>query len=267
MNASWYMAGTEGTGAYVGVGRTYRGQVGYRTLGTSFRVRVEPKPEGRDALSRTLTRANGWKQPDSTQDRYSIVASVEEFANALGLAIRALDPTRIELNPDVPTWVREIVANVRSRVGIFISYRRVDSQREVRRIYDRLTAHFVSSEVFVDLDSIPLGKPFQGVLADALQKTAAGLVVVGPQWLSIANPDGSRRLDDPADYVRMEVSRLLAMDIPVIPCLVAGAALPGPEELPAPLRPLVNRQGVSLRPDFFEHDLDRLLGRLGQYAA
>lgn len=195
MGAAWHMAGTEGTGEYFVVVRTYRGRVGYRELGAAFRIRVEPDhPEDRTALSRTLTRASGWKQPDAAQDRYSIVVSEEQFPNALGLAIRALDPTRIELNPSVPMLVREIVEKVRNRVGIFVSYRREDTEREVRRIYDRLKDHFLHSTVFVDLDSIPLGKPFPDVLDDALQKTAVGLVVVGPQWLSVANADGSRRL-------------------------------------------------------------------------
>src|SRR5262249_24518028 len=154
---------------------------------------------------KTLTRAKGWKQPDAAQDRYSILVSREEFPNALGLAIRALEPTRVELNPAAPMWVREIVERVRSRGGIFISYRREDSQREVSQIYERVTDHFLHSKVFLDLDSIPLGRPFTDVLDDALQKTAVGLVVVGPQWLSIMNADGSRRLDDPADFVRLEV--------------------------------------------------------------
>jgi len=268
MPSAWQMAGTEGTGEYFVVIHTYLGRVGYRKLETSYRLRVEPEPAGRAELSRILTRLNGWKQPDLGHERYSTVVSKEEFPNALGIAIRALDSTRAELNPSTPVWIREIVEQARTRTGIFISYRRAESQRDVKRMYDRLSSHFLRSTVFVDLDSIPLGKPFSEVLQEALDKTTVGLVVIGPLWVSMTNADGTRRLDDPGDFVRLEVSALLTMGIPVVPCLVSGAQLPEHPELPVPLRPLLSRQGVSLRPDpNFQHDLDGLLERLTRYAA
>lgn len=104
------MAGTEGTGEYVVVLRTYLGRVGYRLLKDYSRIRVEPNIIGLPILSSLLTRSRGWKQP-SGQDRFSIVVQREQLAYALGFAIRALDPSeaKAELNPTAPGWTKWIV--------------------------------------------------------------------------------------------------------------------------------------------------------------
>ena len=60
------------------------------------------------------------------------------------------------------------------------------------------------------------------------------LAVIGPHWLA-AGQDGQRRLDDPADFVRLEIEAALARGVRVIPVLVDGAQLPRPEQLPASL--------------------------------
>jgi len=150
--------------------------------------------------------------------------------------------------------------------ALFLSYRRLDSQDVVGRIYDHLIEHFPASAIFRDLDSIPPGKPFPEVLEDALTKTSVGLVVIGPRWLSITNDEGTRRLDNPADFVRREVESLLAMDIPVIPCLVSNARMPAPGELPESIRPLVYRSGVQVRPDpDFHRDMEHLIAKIGAF--
>jgi hypothetical protein len=105
------MAGTEGTGEYVVVLCTRLGRVGYRLLDRedSYRIRVEPEPSSRDRLARLLTRRLGWKQPgDGGGDRYSVVVRKEQFPQALGLAVQALEPGA-DINPSAPEWVQQIV--------------------------------------------------------------------------------------------------------------------------------------------------------------
>jgi hypothetical protein len=116
MQAQWYMAGTEGTGEYLVVLRTRLGRVGYRDLNGSYRIRVEPKPEGRDPLATVLTQSSGWKQPgDQGQDRFSIVVQRGQLFDVLGSAIEALEPVErgAEVNPSAPQWAQQLVKQVR----------------------------------------------------------------------------------------------------------------------------------------------------------
>lgn len=148
-------------------------------------------------------------------------------------------------------------------MAIFLSYRRADSELVVGPIYDRLAAHFSGERVFRDLDSLPIGKPFPDALAEALVTARIALIVIGPTWVSTKGADGQRRLDDPADYVRLEVEKVLNAGIPVVPVLVNRASMPNADELPASLQGLVFRQGLQVRPDpDFHGDVSRLVNKL-----
>jgi hypothetical protein len=143
---------------------------------------------------------------------------------------------------------------------IFISYRRQDSSDVTGRIYDRLVQHFGKEAIFKDVDSIPLGVDFRMLLGDAVGKCNILLAIVGRQWLNSQNESGARRLDDPRDFVRVEIESALQRDIPVIPLLVQGAGAPAENDLPASIRALVYRNAISIRPDpDFHHDIDRLI--------
>jgi formylglycine-generating enzyme required for sulfatase activity len=137
---------------------------------------------------------------------------------------------------------------------VFISYRRDDSADVAGRIYDRLIARFGTGNVFKDVDSIPLGIDFRQHLTRA---------VIGRDWLRITNEAGQRRLDDPRDFVRIEIEAALQRDIPVIPLLVQRASMPAEEELPESLRGLAYRNGIAVRADpDFHRDMDRLIGQM-----
>ena len=144
-----------------------------------------------------------------------------------------------------------------------MSYRRADSQDVVGRIYDRLIAHFSVDDVFLDLDNLPLGKPFPQALDEKLANASVALIVIGRNWLTASDATGERRLDDPTDFVRLEVEKALWWDIPVVPILVSNASMPTASELPESMRSLVLHQGVAVRPDpDFHRDMDRLIERL-----
>ena len=101
-----------------------------------------------------------------------------------------------------------------------------------------------------------------GYCESSLQETAALLVVIGPRWTSLRDAAGMRRLDSPNDFVRLEVEAALGRNIPVVPVLVQGAAMPRAEDLPASLAPLAHRQAVGLDHAEFHDDAERLCDRL-----
>ncbi len=147
--------------------------------------------------------------------------------------------------------------------GIFISYRRSDSPDATGRIYDRLVTGFGKAQVFKDVDSIPLGRDFRGHLNDIVGNCGVMLAIVGPHWTQARNSAGQRRLEDPDDFVRIELETALARDIPVVPVLVGHAQLPVASELPGALASLVFRQSIEVRPDpDFHNDATRLVTAL-----
>jgi eukaryotic-like serine/threonine-protein kinase len=149
--------------------------------------------------------------------------------------------------------------------GIFISYRRSDTPDAVGRIYDRLVSEFGKARVFKDVDSIPLGQDFRGHLNDIVGNCAAVLAIIGPKWIDIRDESGHRRLEDPDDFVRIELEAALARKVPVVPVLVGHAAMPATGQLPGSLATLAFRQAVDVRPDpDFHNDATRLLGALRQ---
>jgi hypothetical protein len=142
--------------------------------------------------------------------------------------------------------------------GIFLSYRRSDTQDIAGRIFDRLAERFSREAIFKDVDSIPLGVSFPAFLEKTLKSSDVVLVLIGSTWLTCCNPDGKRRLDDPADFVRIEVETSLRLELPTIPVTVGSVPMPTPSDLPDPLQLLAERQGQPIRPDpDFNHDMYR----------
>jgi eukaryotic-like serine/threonine-protein kinase len=147
--------------------------------------------------------------------------------------------------------------------GIFISYRRSDNPDATGRIYDRLIAEFGKAQVFKDVDSIPLGMDFRGHLNDIVGGCAVVLAIIGPGWADTRSSAGQRRLEDPDDFVRIELEAALARGIPVVPVLVGNATMPGVSQLPATLAELAYRQSIQVRPDpDFHNDATRLVSAL-----
>lgn len=151
---------------------------------------------------------------------------------------------------------------------VFISYRRAESADVTGRIYDRLTRHFGPAAIFKDVESIPLGIDFKEHLEKAVAKCRIFLVVIGNQWLEAGDSLGNNRLEDPRDFVRIELEAALHRNIPVIPLLVRGGSMPAEEKLPPSLRTLVYRNAISIRPDpDFHRDMDRLIEAISDYAS
>jgi formylglycine-generating enzyme required for sulfatase activity len=150
------------------------------------------------------------------------------------------------------------------KIRVFVSYRREDSRHQRDRICDHLVPQFGKDCVFQDVDNqIPPGRDFRDVLSERVAQCDVFLAVIGDAWLSMAGPDGTRRLDDSTDFVRIEIEAALARGIPVIPVLVGRSSVPRANQLPESLQKLAYRQAISLRPDpDFHHDMERLVGRI-----
>ena len=114
----------------------------------------------------------------------------------------------------------------------------------------------------MDIDTIEPGVDFADVIDRAVDQCDAFIALIGRGWLDAVDADGRRRLENPDDFVRLELESALERDVVVIPTCVQGAALPSPDRLPASLAPLVRRQAIELRDIGWHDDVGRLLRRL-----
>ena len=146
--------------------------------------------------------------------------------------------------------------------GIFINYRREDSAASAGRIYDRLANQMGSDNVFFDVNDILPGSDFPHVLTEKIEACDALLAVIGKQWISSADENGQRRLNDPKDFVRIEIDTALKRGTRVIPLLVDGATMPKSDQLPDVLKGLSRKQGIEISHTRFEADVQRLLHTL-----
>jgi formylglycine-generating enzyme required for sulfatase activity len=142
---------------------------------------------------------------------------------------------------------------------IFICYRRDDSAGMAGRIYDRLEARFGRENLCMDIDAIPLGVDFREYLQSAVEQCDVLLAIIGKNWFG-RTPEGSRRLDDAKDFVRIEIEAALARNIFVIPVLIDQVRMPAETELPPSLASLAYRNAseVAHGRDFHAH-VDRLI--------
>jgi TIR domain len=142
---------------------------------------------------------------------------------------------------------------------IAISYRRQDSSPVAGRLYDRLQAEFGKGSVFMDFDSIPYGVDFREHIKQTLQRAKVVVAIIGPDWIG-AKDLANRRIDDPTDFVRLEVASALENGLPIIPVLVNNTPMPEAKSLPRELEGLAFRNGLALDTGIdFHHHADRLI--------
>ena len=149
----------------------------------------------------------------------------------------------------------------------FISYRREDSAGHAGRLFDRLREHFGRDHVFLDVVGIDAGVDFVDTLDKAVGACDVLLAVIGRDWLSCCDKQGRRRLDDPNDFIRAEISAALKRDVRVVPVLVEGAQMPPTDELPEELKRLTRRQAVELRDSRWDADVEALIANLEKLSA
>jgi TIR domain len=142
---------------------------------------------------------------------------------------------------------------------IFISYRREDTSGYAGRLFDRLSAQYGKERVFIDIDSIEPGVDFTEVIEQTVTSCDVTIVVIGKQWLDARDSEGKRRLDNPEDFVRLEVAAALSRKIRVIPLLVGNARMPRSDDLPEALRDLARRNAFEVSDTGFHENIGRLI--------
>jgi TIR domain len=149
--------------------------------------------------------------------------------------------------------------------SVFISYRRKDSEGEAGRLFDDLASHFGSESVFMDVSAIEPGRDFRKAIDQSVTTCSILLAIIGQEWTESRDPLGRRRLEDPNDFVRLELASALRRDIPVVPVLVRGAKMPDVEQLPPDLKELVYRNAVELSHARWKSDVQLLIRALRPY--
>jgi hypothetical protein len=146
---------------------------------------------------------------------------------------------------------------------VFISYRRENTAGEARNLFNDLVERLGDKSVFMDVDSIALGRDFRSVLQETTASCDLMLVIIGRNWADAKDERGRIRLENPSDYVRLEIETALKRNIAVTPVLVQGAQMPAPEVLPAEIRDLAYRNGFELGHTRWESDVGEMIRRLG----
>ena len=141
---------------------------------------------------------------------------------------------------------------------IFISYRRGDTTIYAGRLFDSLCMLAGDDEVFMDIDAIEPGADFVEHIEREVGACEVLIALIGRDWLEARDAEGRRRLEDPDDWVRLELKTGLQRDIRVIPVLVQGATMPRADELPDDLRRLARRNALEIGDIRWRYDFQRL---------
>lgn len=151
---------------------------------------------------------------------------------------------------------------------LFISYRRDDSKHQADRLHLALQRVIPKKNIFIDIDGIPAGVDFVKYINDQVAQCDVLLALIGTGWLHAKNTEGGRRLDDPEDFVRVEIATALNRGITVVPVLLDDARIPQPDELPPNMVELSRRNAIEVRRASFDVDAQRLIRklRLGEHA-
>jgi len=146
-----------------------------------------------------------------------------------------------------------------SSKGVFLSYRREDAAPYARLLQIQLSQRIPEAQVFIDLDSIEPGLDFAEVIREAVDSCAVLVALIGHQWVTLADEEGRRRVDNPDDYVRFEIQTALERGVRVIPVLVNGAKPLQHQQLPIELHKFARLNAFELSYSRYEYDAGRLL--------
>jgi tetratricopeptide (TPR) repeat protein len=146
---------------------------------------------------------------------------------------------------------------------IFISYRRDDAPYPAGRLYDRLVVRLPKNPIFIDVDLDP-GIDFVEAIETSVGSCDVLIAVIGKRWLVSSDEEGKNRLQNPADFVRVEIATALKRNIRVIPVLVDGASMPRSSELPDDLKLLARRNALEVSHNRFNADFGRLVAAIGK---
>ncbi|MDO9308889.1 MAG: PASTA domain-containing protein, partial [Deltaproteobacteria bacterium] len=139
-----------------------------------------------------------------------------------------------------------------------------ESAGHAGRIYDRLRERFGRERVFMDVSAIEPGVDFVEAIDRAVGSCTVLLVIIGRKWFDCSDAAGRRRLEDTADFIRLEVGTALKRNIRVIPVLVQDAGMPKEADLPDDLKLLARRHAIEINDTHWDTDLAQLVETLGR---
>jgi hypothetical protein len=146
---------------------------------------------------------------------------------------------------------------------LFISYRRDPDAGMALALHAHLAQAFSETSIFMDVeDGIPPGEDFVQILEQRVRECRVMLVLIGENWLNAQDSAGRRRLDDPDDFVRIEVESGLRLGKLVIPVLINNADMPTATALPDSLKPLARHQAVWISSKRLRADADGLVQKI-----
>lgn len=148
--------------------------------------------------------------------------------------------------------------------GIFISYRHDEDDLAAGRLADDLAEVFGPESIFRDIENLQPGEDYAKALDHALDSCVVLIAVIGPRWATITDSSGRRRLENSWDWVRIEIGRALQRGVRVIPALLSGTPMPGEDEVPFELRPLLRYQAWELGDRHWKEDMEILVKALAK---
>ncbi|MFN8150294.1 MAG: TIR domain-containing protein [Solirubrobacterales bacterium] len=154
-----------------------------------------------------------------------------------------------------------MVEGSQRKIKVFLSYRREDCAMHAGRLADNLQDRGVA-DVFIDVDAILPGQNFVQRIDEEMAACDAVLVMIGDDWLTLTDAADRPRITNPQDWVYLEVKSALERDVPVIPILVEGMAMPVPADLPEPIQALAERMAVTMRKESWREDYEKLASSL-----
>ena len=140
----------------------------------------------------------------------------------------------------------------------------MDSDFPAHAIYDTLNDAF-PNRIFFDVDKISPGSNFAELLKGVLQSCAVVIPIIGTHWLRVADKEGRPRLDNPNDWVRIELEAALSRkDVAIFPVLLSGTQMPGEIDLPESLRAIARHEAIAITPKTFRSEVEKLVQAVGR---
>ncbi len=168
----------------------------------------------------------------------------------------------------------ELLATARMKLArraayppIFISYRRTDTDAAAGRLHEALVSRHGEDALFLDQFSIRPGEVWPWTIQQAVTHCKLVIVLVGPQWLTVQDSSGRRRISERSDFVLREVCAALDRGTALIPVLVSGAQIPMRDQLPADLGGLDQLQFQELGTRHWASDLASLVAEIDRQLA
>lgn len=149
--------------------------------------------------------------------------------------------------------------SISAKKNIFISYRVHDAAGEAGRLADSLKEYFSEDQIFMDIDKLGPGEDFADTISKSLESCDIMLAIIGADWSGYNAITHESRINQPQDWVKVEISKALERKIRVVPILVNGATLPEASKLPADLQPLLAKQSYELSNKRWKYDVAELV--------